>query len=1065
MNRRRRLLSSACAMAWACISSFAATWTGETATSFAGGVGSKDSPYLIENGEQLAKLAADVKAGNTYKGYYFALSADIELNTTLLNGNDLIASDNYNEWPGIGEYTTDTDIQPFSGIFDGAGHKVKGIYINNFSQYTALFRYTDGATIKNVGVEDSYNYGNANVGLLVGGAKDSKIANCYNSGTIEGSGSYHGGIVGITLGNTVVANCYNTGRIGGKNNIGGIVGRNGVNDLYTCKIINCYNTGTFVATKTNIGGITAENNSGCTVTNCYNLEASASAVVYTNNGTSSDNTNLSASDFAASSIVSSLNSVAEQVEGACRWQQSSTSPIFDFTTMTDEGDIGFDVFTMASNPVPENGELRADGDNNEIELSWTAAANGNTARHHIYLTTDSAQLAQTEAGDTNLKVGISTTASFTYQGEMYNMQTYYWRVDEEDNNGNITKGEIWQFRPRILAFRGAEGYGKYAIGGRGGKVVYVTNLNDSGEGSLREAITNDIGPRTIMFAVSGVIKLQSRLTCTSKYVTLAAQTAPGRGICIAAAPFGVASDNICRFLRVRVGSGETYDGMGMAANINSITDHCSISWTIDEAFSCRNAKDITLQRTLISEALNIAGHKNYPEGTGHGYAATIGGDIGSFHHNLLAHNEGRNWSMGGGLDANTYYAGRLDIFNNVVYNYYTRVTDGGAHEVNFVGNYYKKGAASIRDYTLSADLEGTGLGTQSYYYHNNILENTDGSFSCDGTNDECGRQYTLSNGQILDWDLWKKVPFFESKATIHTARNAFKNVLSDVGATMPVLDNHDVRMIDESLNGTYSCTGSKSQVGGIIDANSESLEGDYSYYTSETRADNFDSDKDGLPNWWEKMIGTNPNSEIGDFSDSNADPDRDGYTNLEDYLEWMATTHVETDKGQTAKFLLSDLFAGYQKTSPAYTVSNADSKVDAHINGSYLEVTSNNSGIYYVTAKVIDNQGDDMERLVAVYFAPDETESKVTENMAERKISVTPNPVVKTATIDFGSSTETDAKIKIYNTAGMLVGLFDDIKSNGNGKLDIDMSAFEAGIYVFQISTGSNVETIKVVKK
>ena len=135
------------------------------------------------------------------------------------------------------------------------------------------------------------------------------------------------------------------------------------------------------------------------------------------------------------------------------------------------------------------------------------------------------------------------------------------------------------------------------------------------------------------------------------------------------------------------------DGMGMASGNNSIFDHCSISWTIDEAFSSRSGLNITLQRTLISEALNEAGHKNYPAGTQHGYAASIGGEIGSFHHNLLAHCAGRNWSLAGGLThGTTTYAGRLDIRNNVVYNWRNRTTDGGAHEVNFVNNYYKPGA-------------------------------------------------------------------------------------------------------------------------------------------------------------------------------------------------------------------------------------------------------------------------------------------------------------------------------------------------------------------------------------
>lgn len=130
--------------------------------------------------------------------------------------------------------------------------------------------------------------------------------------------------------------------------------------------------------------------------------------------------------------------------------------------------------------------------------------------------------------------------------------------------------------------------------------------------------------------------------------------------------------------------------MGMASANDCIIDHCSISWTLDESFSSRGGKNITLQRTLISEALNAAGHKKYPPGTQHGYAASIG----SFHHNLLANNEGRNWSLAGGLEKKTStYAGRMDLRNNVVFNWNHRATDGGAHEVNFVNNYYQPGPA------------------------------------------------------------------------------------------------------------------------------------------------------------------------------------------------------------------------------------------------------------------------------------------------------------------------------------------------------------------------------------
>ena len=477
-----------------------------------------------------------------------------------------------------------------------------------------------------------------------------------------------------------------------------------------------------------------------------------------------------------------------------------------------------DALKQAREPVPSDGDQHVNADNGFFDLHWVPAVNGNIQTHTLYFGTDSLAVFHATRADSLHFKGEFSSEQTTYRADsLYSMNTYYWRVDETDSTGEVTEGHVWSFRPRHLAFRGAEGYGRFAIGGRGGKVVEVTNLNDDGPGSLREAITNSIGPRTIVFSVSGIIELNSRLVVKDPYITIAGQTAPGKGICIRKAPLGLGSESITRFIRVRLGAGKTYDGMGMAGCDHSIVDHCSVSWTIDEAFSSRNSRNITLQRTLIAEALNIAGHDNYGPGAAHGYAASIGGDIGSFHHNLLAHCYGRNWSLAGGLDGDGYYAGRLDIFNNVIYNWGTRTTDGGAHKVNFVNNFYKKGAASIHNYILTAQLEGLGKGSQSYYYTGNILQRADGSFSCDGTDNTCARRIEKAPAQVVNWQVFVDEPFFPSYASIQTAEKAYKSVLSDVGCTMPLQDDQDQRIIRETLSGTYTYTGSESYVGGIID--------------------------------------------------------------------------------------------------------------------------------------------------------------------------------------------------------------------------------------------------------
>lgn len=432
----------------------------------------------------------------------------------------------------------------------------------------------------------------------------------------------------------------------------------------------------------------------------------------------------------------------------------------------------------------------------------------------------------------------------------------------------------------LLAFPTAEGYGRTAQGGRGGKVIHVTNLNDSGPGSLRAAVETE-GPRIVVFDVSGLITLESRLIIrkTNSNLTIAGQTAPGDGICLRKYNLGMlgATNVIIRYLRVRPGnlSGTTLDGMGMASSDNCIIDHCSISWTLDESFSSRGAKNITLQRTLISEALNEAGHKKYPPGTQHGYAASIGGDIGSFHHNLLAHCAGRNWSLAGGLSKpNNEYAGRLDLRNNVVYNWKSRATDGGAHEVNFVNNYYKPGPATTFFYALNAQYGGFP-GSQRYYFDGNLMP---GHFGL--TNQAAGRKASTERGGSLPtaYSPWSEQPFFDSYVKTHSAEDAYENVLANVGCNFPTLDAHDKRVIAEARSGKTTFKGSKTGLPGLPDSQDDV--GGWDNYPEVKRPANWDTDGDGIPNDWEKAHGLDANN----AKDGNEDRDKDGYPNVEEYF-------------------------------------------------------------------------------------------------------------------------------------------------------------------------------------
>ncbi|MDE6359227.1 MAG: hypothetical protein K2L29_06475, partial [Duncaniella sp.] len=335
-------------------------------------------------------------------------------------------------------------------------------------------------------------------------------------------------------------------------------------------------------------------------------------------------------------------------------------------------------------------------------------------------------------------VEVANSTSYVYEGAVPEYEVsglspllrYWWRVDEVDAQGTVHKGNVMTFQTRRIAFPGAEGYGRFAIGGRGGEVYHVTSLEDDAEtpGTLRYGIQKVKGPRTIVFDVSGIITLKERLVVSDRFVTIAGQTAPGKGILLRGKAFGMQNDGITRFMRLYLGGADdwnntmggnpnTSDGMGMTGNDHSIMDHCSIAWTIDEGFSSRGAKTMTLQRTMISEALNHAGHATQFEQQGrhvnHGYAATIGGgemgsQVGSYHHNLLAHCEGRNWSLSGGLDGAGFYDGHHDIFNNVVYNWGGRACDGGTHQLNFHNNYYKMGPATTQKYLLRHQFEGVG---------------------------------------------------------------------------------------------------------------------------------------------------------------------------------------------------------------------------------------------------------------------------------------------------------------------------------------------------------------------
>lgn len=706
------------------------------------------------------------------------------------------------------------------------------------------------------------------------------------------------------------------------------------------------------------------------------------------------------------------------------------------------------IFNQATNPSPKHNDEHVELSSGSKTLTWTSAINA--VSHNIYFGTDLAALEAAGTSSPEYKGNqIKANASYLING-LYTGATYYWRIDEILANNEIIKGNTWRFRPAQLAFPDAEGYGRFARGGRGGKVVAVTNLNDSGPGSLREAVTNDIGPRTIVFNTSGIIQLDSRLVSNQPYVTIAGQTAPGKGICIRKAPFGITgNDAIVQNVRVRLGGGATFDGMGLTGADNSIIDHCSISWTIDEAFSSRSGKNITLQRTLISEALNAAGHQNYPAGTEHGYAATIGGDIGSFHHNLLAHCYGRNWSLGGGLDGSGAYAGRMDITNNVVYNWGSRTTDGGTKEVNFVNNYYKPGAGSKIFVAFSADNENTGTGMQQCYFNGNVMP---GYF--DENNQTIGRRSTYKNGATNTYDNFVGTPFFPSYVTTQSAKNAYKIVLSDVGCIQPEFDDHDQRIISETLNGTYTYRGSVTNKPGFPD--NESDVGGYESYPEITRDANWDTDQDGLPNWWETIIGTNTNSGTGDFSDANADADLDGYTNLDKYLQWMSLPHYDSPAGNKISINIQKLSRGFT-SGVSYSLSNIVNG-NTTLNSDVVEFTPTAAGLCSFDFSVTDNEGGTMTRKVNIVSGYSSNLSVEKPNKENTSFKVWPVPNNGSFSI-LMENDGSDAELKIFDVLGKEV-----IKRNISGKTQENINLKSKGVFIIKVSNPGTKQILHTKK-
>ncbi|MVA75575.1 hypothetical protein GC722_05985 [Auraticoccus sp. F435] len=408
----------------------------------------------------------------------------------------------------------------------------------------------------------------------------------------------------------------------------------------------------------------------------------------------------------------------------------------------------------------------------------------------------------------------------------------------------------------VAAFPGAEGGGKFTTGGRGGAVYEVTTLADSGPGSLRDAVSGD--DRTIVFRVGGTIELESGLDVSGSNLTIAGQTAPGDGISVVNNEFKIRGDNIIiRYLRVRTGDITQLgvDAVNGESRRNLVIDHCSISWGIDECFSLYGNYDVTVQYCIIAEGLTMSAH----EKGRHGYGGLWGGDNVTYHHNLLIHQGGRNPRFSFVEDMDQL----VDHRNNVIYNYGFTSCYGGewCEGINLVGNYYKPGPATLAH--IAPEIVAPGRGG-SWHVAGNVIEGHE-----DVTADnELGITYPVGGITLL-----RRPVEFPNPVPEQTAEEAYEDVLSGVGCSVPRYDSVDARLLADVRNGTGRLINSQSEVGGmpLIESGEAPV----------------DSDHDGIPDDWELDHGLDPQDP--DDGAALAD-DGSGYTNLELYLNSIASS-------------------------------------------------------------------------------------------------------------------------------------------------------------------------------
>lgn len=510
------------------------------------------------------------------------------------------------------------------------------------------------------------------------------------------------------------------------------------------------------------------------------------------------------------------------------------------------------------------------------------------------------------------------------------------------------------------AFPGAEGHGRFVTGGRGGRIVHVTNLNDSGTGSFREAVKS--GNRIIVFDVAGVIALKSDLKIADN-ITILGQTAPSPGITLRYYTVQPGSNNIIRFIRIRRGQekdiNDGADASWQRNKMGIIFDHCSFSWSIDEVASFYDNNNFTMQWCTVAESLTNPGHSK----GAHGYGGIWGGKLASFHHNFVAHLMNRGPRFNGarygwtGYTSNKEYstykwqntvqAENVDFRNCVMYNAQGTCYGGpGGGQINIVNNYYKAGPShSLKGTTLNGLKVDVSTGkergsqdritlvtlstkdnsdknhpelydmTSRYYINGNTTETTKGQktenkdwkgisydkgipslngeyYSPDAKNfyGDAVAHTTISGKSCVKIKMDNPAPTGE--VTTHSAAEAYEKVLAYAGASL-YRDEIDARYMEEARTGTATYKGSITNSPGIIDKVSDVKGYTETNFGTGTRPASFDTDKDGIPDEWEKANGLNPNN-ASDALTCSLDA-KGYYTNIEVYANSLVENIMKSE--------------------------------------------------------------------------------------------------------------------------------------------------------------------------